>query len=120
MTPSETKFAPAVLEQEQDPFELADLYPRNTGLPMTVWASVQGGARHDARVKVCMAHGDRMDPGNTAVVAIRPLPRLLHGTLPPADLAAVAAWVALNEVALIDYWDGRIDTLEFAQRLRKV
>ena len=54
-----------------DLFELANLFPRETGLPMTVWASPRGRARHDARIKVCRTRGDKMDPSNTAVVAIR-------------------------------------------------
>jgi len=33
-------------------FEMANLYPRTTGLPMTVWVSPRGNARHDVRIKV--------------------------------------------------------------------
>jgi hypothetical protein len=107
-------------EPEADLFELANLYPRTTGLPMTIWASPRGRARHDARIKVCMTPGDRRDASTTAVVAARPVPDLVHGTLAPADLAAVRAWVALNTASLLDYWDGAIDTLEFVQRLRPI
>jgi len=38
-------------------FEMANLFPRTTGLPMTIWVSPKGGARHDARVKVSMTPG---------------------------------------------------------------
>ncbi len=31
-------------------FEMANLYPDTTGLPMTVWVSPRGNARHDIRV----------------------------------------------------------------------
>src|ERR1700690_929553 len=120
MTGTQTSTEQADFEQEQDLFELANLYPRNTGLPMTIWASPRASAQHDARIKVCMTHGDRMDPGELAVVAVRPQPRLLHGRLSPADLAAVQAWITLNAPALLDYWDGATDTLEFVQRLQKV
>ena len=57
---------------ERRPHEMANLYPDTTGLPMTVWVSPRGNARHDIRVKVNMTHGDRMDITNTAVVAVRP------------------------------------------------
>ena len=110
----------SILEQDQDIFELASLYPRNTGLPMTIWVSPLGGAQHDARIKVCMTHGDRMDPSNLAVIGLRPRPHLLHGRLLPADLSAVHAWVTLNEAVLLDYWEGSIDTFELVQRLRKI
>jgi hypothetical protein len=53
-------------------FEMANLFPRTTGLPMTVWVGPRGDARHDVRVKVNMTHGDQMNIANTAVVGVRP------------------------------------------------
>ncbi len=103
--------------EPDDTFEMANLYPRATGLPMTLWVSPRGRARHDARVKVCMTHGDRMDASNTAVVAIRPAPRLLTGALPPRDFALVAKWIDGNKAALIGYWDGTLSTVEFVKRM---
>lgn len=73
--------------EEEAPFDMANLYPRDTGLPMTIWVSPRGRARHDVRVKVCTTHGDRMDATNTAAVAVRPEPRIVHGDLPPTDFA---------------------------------
>jgi hypothetical protein len=59
---------------DRDLFEMANLYPDTTGLPMTVWVSPRGNARHDVRVKVNMAHGNQMNIANTAVVGVRPTP----------------------------------------------
>jgi hypothetical protein len=42
----------AIESDERDLFEMANLYPDTTGLPMTVWVSPRGTARHDARIKV--------------------------------------------------------------------
>jgi hypothetical protein len=39
-------------EASEDLFEIADLYPATTGLPMTVWVSPRGAAPHDVRIKV--------------------------------------------------------------------
>ena len=44
---------------EDDLYEMKNLYPRHTGLPVTVWVSVKGGAGHAARVKVCRRPGAR-------------------------------------------------------------
>ena len=52
-----------------DLFEMANLFPRTTGLPMTVWVRPRGNARHDVRIKVNMRHGNQMSPANAAVVA---------------------------------------------------
>jgi hypothetical protein len=101
-------------------FEMANLFPRTTGLPMTVWVSPRGNARHDARVKVNMTHGDQMDIANTAVVGVRPSPRVIAGHLPPDDQRAVFEWVSLNTAAIVEYWDGRIDTIELGQQLKRL
>ena len=99
-------------------YEMANLYPDETGLPMTVWVSPRGHARHDARVKVCRVHGPRMTIDNTAVVAIRPMPRLVEGQLSRADMKVVTDWLRLNETALVDYREGTIGTVELARRLQ--
>jgi hypothetical protein len=101
-------------------FEMANLFPADTGLPMVIWVSERGHARHDARIKVNQSHGTRMLPGNLATVAVRPAPRLVAGQLPPADLQLVSRWVALNEAALVDYWEYRISTVDLVGRLRKL
>jgi hypothetical protein len=100
-------------------FEMANLFPRTTGLPMTIWVSPRGGARHDARIKVSLTPG-KMDITNTAAVGIRPRPRLIQGDLAPADLAAVGRWIILNEATLIDFWNETIDSIELAGRLQRL
>ena len=111
---------PAVRDEEDAPFDMANLYPRDTGLPMTIWVSRRGRARHDVRIKVCITPGDRMDPTDTAVMAVGPEPRLIHGDLPPEDVESVAKWIEANAAALVDYRDGRLSTVEFIHQLRKV
>ena len=101
-------------------FEVANLFPRTTGLPMTVWVSPRGNARHDVRVKVNMTHGDQMNIANTAVVGVRPSPRVIAGHLSPNDLRAVFEWISLNTAALVEYWDGRIDTIDLGQLLKRI
>jgi hypothetical protein len=107
-------------EAEDDFFEMANLFPDDTGLPMVVWASERGHARPDVRVQVSQSHGPRMLPGKLAVVAVRPSPRLVAGSRSPADLRAVGEWIRLNEAALVDYWEYRISTVQFTQRLRRL
>lgn len=104
--------------ESDDTFEMANLYPRDTGLPMTLWVSPRGRARHNARIKVCLTQGDRMDASNTAVVAIRPTPRVVSGALPQRDFALVAQWITNNNAALIGYWDGTLSTVEFVGKMR--
>src|SRR5712691_6921072 len=99
----------------RDLFETANLYPDTTGLPMTVWVSPRGNARHDVRVKVNMTHGNQMNIANTAIVGVRPAPRVIVGQLTPADAQAVFQWLALNADTLAEYWNGQIDTARMIQ-----
>jgi hypothetical protein len=106
--------------ETDDLFEMANLFPRTTGLPMTVWVSPRGNARHDVRVKVNITHGDQMNIANTAVVGARPSPHLITGHLSADDQQAVFEWVSLNTDAIVEYWDGRIDTIELGQLLKRL
>jgi hypothetical protein len=111
-----------VSESEDDTgfYEMVNLFPDDTGLPMVVWASERGHARHDVQVKVYETHGTRMLPGNLATVAVRPTPRLVSGQLSAADLRAVSDWIKLNEVALVDLWEYRISGFEFGRRMQRL
>ena len=107
-------------DQEQDDlYAMANLFPRTTGLPMTVWVSPRGRARHAARIKVSLSPG-RMDIGHTAVVGIRPSPRLIQGGLAPADLELVSQWIQVNYAVLMDFWNETIDSVELGGRLQKI
>lgn len=105
---------------EDELFLMVNLSPRLTGLPMTVWVRPESGLPHDVRIKVTMTHGRSMSISNTAVVAVRPVPRLITGHLSPSDLAQVSDWIKLNEAAIVDYWNFSIDTDEFLARLQKL
>jgi hypothetical protein len=105
-------------EDNRDLFEMANLYPAETGLPMTVWVLPRGNARHDVGIKVNMTHGNQMNISNTAVVAVRPTPRLIAGQLSPADATSVFEWARLNTYTLVAYWNGQIGTIQMAQALK--
>lgn len=107
-------------DAEEDFFEMANLFPADTGLPMVVWVSERGHACHDVRIKVNQSHGTRMLPGNLAVVTVRPAPQLVAGNLSTRDLDAVSDWIRLNEAALVDYWEYRISTTQLIQQLRRL
>jgi hypothetical protein len=99
-------------------FLMTNLYPASTGLPMMIWVGPSYGARHDVRITVSMAHGPRMDPGNLATVAVRPVQRVIAGQLSVADFQRVVLWLALNETAIIDHWNGLTDGVQLGQQLR--
>ena len=108
---------PVASAEPADLFDMANLFPATTGLPMTVWVSPRGNARHDVRIKVNTTHGNRMSPADTAVVGVRPTPHVIAGRLSPDDQRPVFEWVRLNTAALLECWEGRIDTAQLMPRL---
>jgi hypothetical protein len=112
---------PAPPEPEtEDLFDMANLFPVTTGLPMTVWVSPRGNARHDLRIKVHMAHGNQMNPANAAVVAARPSPDMIAGRLASEDERAVFQWMSLNTDALVAYRDRQVDTIQLGDLLKRL
>jgi hypothetical protein len=115
---------PAPVDSHAEPadelFEMANLYPDSTGLPVTVWVSTRGGAKHDIRIKVNQQDGSKMSLDNTTTVAVPPSARLVHGTLTPQHQTAVFAWIRLNQDVLIALWEGQIDFLGFATSMKKI
>ena len=99
---------------------MVNLYPRTTGLPMTVWAGPRGRARRAARIKVSVEHGNKMDVRDTAVVGIQPKATLIAGHLSADDLAAVASWIDLNRDALLAHWRGDIDGAEMTLATKRL
>ena len=75
-----------------DLFEYTNFFPRNTGLPVTIWVSVNG------------------------VVATNPHDR----SMSEDSASEIDAWIRLNREALLAHWNGEIDGAEMAARTRKL
>jgi Domain of unknown function (DUF4160) len=121
---SARRSAPAAVpsvDDEEDFFDMANLPPDVTGLPMVVWVSQRGRARHDVRVKVSLVPGRHMNPDQTTSVSVRPTVDVVAGDqLPSAELAAVRKWADANRQLIIDYWDGKLFTNELLERLARI
>ena len=107
-------------EIDEELFLMTNLYPASTGLPMVIWVGPSYGDQHDVWIKVMQAHGTRMDPHNLAVVALRPQPHVVAGKLSADDLRVVSRWIALNQAAIIDHWNGVTDGVQLGQQLRRL
>ena len=110
----------AEAQEGDDLFAMANLFPHRTGLPMTVWVSPRGNARHDMRIKVNLTHGNQMNVANTAVVGIHPAPHLIAGRPSAEDERLVFEWIAINLDVLIAYWEGQLDTIDLGERLKLI
>jgi len=104
--------------EAEAPFEIANLFPKHTGLPFVVWMSNRGGARHDVRVKV--SPGPKAIPSEMVSVAIRPEVYVVDGKMDAGDLADLTKWIELNHDVLLQYWEGEIDTKDAMDAIRQI
>jgi hypothetical protein len=100
------------------PFEMANLFPKHTGLPFVVWISVRGGARHDVRVKV--SPNAKAIPSEMITVGVRPDVRVIEGQMDADALQTLSRWIELNRATLVSYWEGEIDTQDALNALARV
>ena len=118
---AETWADPKSVEDEDEFFDMANLPPDFTGLPMVVWVSERGRSRHDVRVKVSLIRGPRARPDRMTSVSVRPNIEVVAGPpLSADDLVLVRRWIELNRDTILDYWSGRIYTNELIARLQPI
>lgn len=95
----------AITDQDEDLYLMANVHPKRSGLPFSVYISEKQG-KHDVRVKV--AGGPKALPF-VAAVSVRPDIRVVDGSLSNSDLDLVCRWVELNRDVIIGYWERTIE-----------
>jgi len=106
-----------------DTYLLTSMSPRNTGLPVTVYARLPDADGRQRGMTLFVSAGSELDieDGRYAVLAIEHDPmRVIEGRpLQPGLMKQVASWVSLNRVALHDHWLGHLDSVELGRQLHQ-
>jgi hypothetical protein len=97
------------------PYEMANLFPKHTGLPFVVWINVRGGARQGSVMLKVSRNGNAI-PAATISADIR----IIEGSIDANEFELLKRWIELNRQTLIAYWEGDIDTQDALEALRKV
>lgn len=100
----------AQLLDEDDLFLMANVHPKRSGLPCSVYISEKQGS-HDVRVKV--AEGPKALPF-VASVSVRPAIEVTDGDLSAERFDLVKQWIELNRDVIIGYWDRTIEDTQDA------
>ena len=109
--------------ESQEQWEMANLRPRRTGLPMTIWVqepSDDSRTQHGPRIKAGRQHGDRFDPTDSVTVTVEENPKIIGIGLRNHDQRLVREFVRANREPLLDLWNHRIDIGEFLERMTPV
>jgi hypothetical protein len=92
-----------------------------TGIDQTVFISPKGHTRHGPRIKIAIDPPDTVDPrGKTASIAINDAVVVAGESVPAVVLDQIRRFIDLNRVALLDYWEYRIDTEQLRRRLKPI
>ena len=108
-----------IKEPEYDPFLLSHFCPRETGLPMTVWVSVDDG-KNNIHIKVDKTFGNKTIPDDVVFVALKPEIHIINGEINQENFKLVRNWIMLNFKIITDHWEGEIDTGGFVDNMRKI
>ncbi len=110
------------LRREEEELEgfMVSLRKKRTGVDNTIFASTKGHGRHAPRIKIAVNPPDSLNETvDGASMALHDFSTV--GAYIPRDVLEQAkAFVELNREALLDYWEARIDTDEFLERLKPV
>jgi hypothetical protein len=102
----------------EDLFEMANLRPKYTGLPMVIWVSERGRTQHGPRIKVSRVRGDKIDPHNTVTMTIEDNPQVIGEGISGKDLVVLRRFIRSNKHVLLSYWNREIDTGELFEKIK--
>lgn len=100
-------------------YEMANISPTETGLPVTVFCSPRGGAKHECRVKVTNIRGG-INEHDVFSIDIKDLSIIGHCKLSSNDLESVKWWIHRNRFVILDYWKHRITTTQFINSIKSI
>ena len=109
--------AEKLLDAEDELFEMANLHPKTTGLRQVVWFSGDPVAKHNRPRGKVRVEGTfyPFSVDEPVEWLARPAPGVSA-----SDFARLVSYVGLNRQAILDYWNGGIDTHDFIARLQRL
>lgn len=102
---------------------MANVQPKTTGLPMTIYISSKT-AGHEPRITISQQHGDHLNASDLFFMTIEDNPRILGKLvgIRVSDLKKAHQFIMANQGLLLHYWyqQPSLDTLDMLLKLTKV
>ena len=120
---SNNKFKQDIKSTDDIMFEMSNYRTRTTGLPMIIWVSSKGNAKHGPRIKVQSNYSQKVMPDELFVVTVAHSPILIEGKqgdITNDDVNQVYKWVIKNYNILWKLWKYEITTDDFSDQIQKV
>ena len=111
-----------LLEQlnEVQLWEMANLRPKRTGLPVIVYVSERNSS-HGPRIKFMNGYSDNLQLGELLTMTVEDSPRVIGNVkISARDVKLIKQWVLLNKQLLIDLWNNKIDEVDFVNNQKRL
>jgi hypothetical protein len=109
-----------VLEEQDLAGYMVSLVKKRTGIDNTLFASTKGRAQHAARIKIAINPPDSLNEASEGTSMALHDFSTVGAYMTPRLVEQVKAFIELNREALLEYWDAKIDTETFLERLKPV
>jgi hypothetical protein len=111
------------LSLSEGAYDMTNLRPKDTGVPLVIWISQKDGARHGPRVKVTReprtAHAD-LSVSITDPIEIKAPKKISHSDkIAKDEWDLLKKWIETNRQVLLRHWDGDLAFADDAKELMK-
>lgn len=106
-------------------WEMTNLKPEETGLPVIIYVSDKGNSQHGPRIKVQNDYSSKVtnDWFSVTIANDAKVPDSqshIKIKVKAKDIDKVKQWVRLNRDLLLKYWNGTITTTTFIKEFKKL
>jgi len=96
--------------------EMSNLFPNNTGLPVTLWISSKSGReKHQARIKATTNDGEL-----SISIFGQPEIKKIKGKikLSSYQIRKILNFIKIHQKTLLDHWNAKIDSITFGNKIK--
>ena len=108
-------------EEAWNLWEMANLYPNDTGIAdVVIWVSGGGASlQHGPRIKV--SNGQKWNPSENSTIPLTGLPRIIgKANISQQQFSEIIKWIEANRTTIQQYWDDQISTADMINSLNKI
>ena len=104
-------------EVDDEDADMVSLRTDKTGVDNTIFVSTRGRGQHAPRIKIAVEPSHSLNAASTSAAMTIHDYRIVGEHVPSRIAEQAKRFIERNRAALLDYWNEKIDTLQFIERL---
>lgn len=105
-----------LFSEKENLFEMANFWPKDTGLSYVIWISEKSGKeKHGPRIKIDI-------DGNIYSMTVSDTPEFKQKNvkISSKELNTIKKFIIDNKDLLLKYWNEEISTVDFVKKMKKI